>query len=57
MNKPWYRSRMIWLNIIVAGMGSLLGTGVLPAWAMALVTVLVAMGNVILRYDTDQGVE
>lgn len=57
MNKPWYRSRIIWFNVIVASASAVMGLPEAPRWVVAALTVLVPMINVILRYDTDQGIE
>lgn len=59
--KPWYRSRTLWFNALVAGLAALEATwgafqGVLRgdvyAWLLAVLTV----GNAILRVITTQGV-
>jgi uncharacterized membrane protein len=56
--KPWYQSRILWLNIVVAVGGAMLGFAVdLPKWAVIGATVAVAIANVVLRYNTDQGIE
>lgn len=55
--KPWYRSRIIWLNVAVAGMSAAVATGQLPAGVAAFLTVLGAMANVVLRYDTTDTIE
>lgn len=52
--KPWWQSRVVWMNAIVAALGALLAIpNVLPTWAFALATVMVAIVNVFLRFDTD----
>jgi hypothetical protein len=50
--KPWWKSRTIWLNILATAAPLLQPVFSLSTYASLL--VLIAVANVILRYDTEQ---
>lgn len=55
--KPWYKSRAVWFNVIVAAAGALVAIpNLLPAWGYAIATVIVAVVNVLIRFDTDTAI-
>jgi hypothetical protein len=58
--KPWYQSKTLWVNIVVAALAALeAGTGLLQPYLPANFYVLVAVGlpvvNAVLRIVTTQG--
>jgi len=61
VRKPWYHSKTIWFNIIMAGLGTLEASanivqpfvpGNIYGWGLLVLTV----GNAMLRIITAQGV-
>lgn len=57
MTKPWYRSRILWLNAFTAGAGAAIAAGCVSVAVAGWLTTVIAVVNVVLRYDTDQGIE
>jgi hypothetical protein len=58
--KPWYQSKTLWVNVVVAALAALeAGTGLLQPYLPANFYVLVAVGlpvvNAVLRIVTTQG--
>ncbi len=61
MKKPWYRSKMLWLNACAAGLAAFeAGTGLLQPHLPVNFYVALAVGlpvaNAVLRVITTQGV-
>lgn len=59
--KKWWKSRVIWFNIIVASLVALEASfsalqGFLPADVYAIAVPVLAIGNAILRIVTTQGI-
>ena len=59
MKKPWWKSRTVWLNVIGAIMSSIeLYMGMFPyPWMGPSLLLAFNIANVILRFDTDEGIE
>lgn len=55
--KPWYHSRMIWLNIVAAAGQAIAATQDAPMWVVQLGAVVQAGANVLLRFDTSQPIK
>ncbi len=59
--KKWYLSKTVWLNVatVVAGAGPLVGNfmGLVSPLVYAILLTVVGLGNVALRFITDQGIE
>lgn len=60
LTKPWWRSRTLWFNAVVAALAAAeAGFGVLqpvlPANAYAAISLLLVVGNAVLRFLTTQG--
>jgi len=61
MKKPWYKSRTLWFNAIVAALAALEAAfgafeTVLPGNVYAWMLALLTMGNAVLRVLTTQGI-
>lgn len=59
--KKWYRSKTVWLNVatVVAGSAPLVGNfvGLVSPLTYAILMTAVGVGNIALRFLTDQGIE
>ena len=59
--KPWYKSKTIWFNAIIAGLVALEASfsamqGFLPANVYGIAVTVLAVGNAMLRIVTTQGI-
>lgn len=56
--KPWYTSKTVWLNVIsaVIALGGSVQGAVPPQW-LPLIGLAVGIGNVILRFLTNQPIQ